>query len=76
MKQFINLTSFILNKSHIIAIIKQPNKYFIHMSNNRLYGVFVVGNGSVSTEQNIIEICEQNHNRDYNIITDLLKELN
>jgi hypothetical protein len=85
MKQFINLTSRILNKSHIIEIIKQPNKYFIHMSNYRLYGELVMANGSVSTQQNIIEICEQkniieiceqNHNRDYNIITDLLKELN
>ena len=40
MKQFINLTSLILNKSHIIEIIKQPNKYFIHMSNySPLWGV-------------------------------------
>ena len=76
MKQFINLTSIILNKSHIIEIIKQPNKYFIHMSNNHLYGELVLANGRVSTKQNIIEICEQNHNRDYNIITDLLNELN
>ena len=76
MKNFIKLTSIILNKSHIIEIIKQPNKYFIHMSNYRLYGELVIANGSVSTTQNIIEICEQNHNRDYNIITDLLKELN
>ena len=76
MKQFIKLTSLILNKSHIIAIIKQPNKYLIHMSNNRLFGEFVFGNGSVSTEQNIIEICKQNNNRDYHIMKDLLKELN
>jgi len=73
MKQFIKLTSLILNKSHIIAIVTQPNKYFIHMSNNRLYGEFVLANGSVSTEQNIIEICEQNNNRDYHIIKDLLE---
>jgi len=73
MKQFIKLTSIILNKSHIVQIIKQPNKYFIHMSNNDLYGELVIGNGSVSTQQNIIEICEHNHNQDYNIITDLLK---
>ena len=76
MKQFINLTSIILNKSHIVEIIKQPNKYFIHMSNNRLYGELVLANGSVSTQPNIIEICKHNHNQDYNIITDLLKELN
>ena len=46
------------------------------MSNNRLYGELVLANGSVSTQPNIIEICKHNHNQDYNIITDLLKELN
>ena len=76
MKNFIKLTSLILNKSHIIEIIKQPNKYFIHMSNYRLYGELVIANGSVSTQQNIIEICKHNHNQDYNIMKDLLKELN
>ena len=76
MKQFIKLTSIILNKSHIVEIIKLPNKYFIHMSNNHLYGEFVMANGSVSTKQNIIEICKRDNNRDYNIITDVLKELN
>ena len=76
MKHFIKLTSLILNKSHIIAIIIQPNKYSIHMSNNRLYGELVLANGSVSTEQNIIEICEQNNNRDYHIMKDLLEEFN
>ena len=46
------------------------------MSNYRLHGDLVMANGSVSTKQNIIEICEHNHNLDYNIIKDLLKELN
>ncbi len=76
MKQFIHLTSIILNKAHIIEIHKLPNKYFIHMSNNRLFGEFMLANGSISTTQNIIEICKHNHNRDYHIIKDLLKEFN
>ena len=75
MKQFINLTSRILNKLHIIEIKKTPNKYFIHMSNNGINGLILCGSGGVTTNCNIIEICEQNHNRDYNIITDVLKEL-
>jgi hypothetical protein len=75
MKQFINLTSRILNKLHIIEIKKTPNKYFIHMSNNDTNGIILYGSGGVLTKHNIIEICEQNHNLDYNIITDLLKEL-
>ena len=75
MKPCINLSSRILNKLHIIEIKKTPNKYFIHMSNNNTTGIILCGSGGVSTKCNIIEICEQNHNLDYHIITDLLKEL-
>jgi hypothetical protein len=75
MKQFINLTSRILNKLHIIEIKKTPNKYHIHMSNNGIIGFMLYANGGVKTEFNIIEICEEKHNLDYHIITDVLKEL-
>jgi len=47
MKQFIKLTSRIINRSHIIEIIKQPNKYFIYMSNNYISGQFIIGNGDI-----------------------------
>lgn len=76
MKPCIILSSRILNKLHIIEIKKTPNKYFIHMSNNNTTGIILCGSGGVSTKCNINEICEQNHNLDYHIITDLLKELN
>jgi len=76
MKQFINLTSRILNKLHIIEIRKMPNKYFIHMSNDSINGLILCASGGVTTNHNIIEVCEQNHNLDYHIITDVLKELN
>ena len=75
MKQFINLTSRILNKLHIIEIRRTPNKYFIYMSNNSINGFMLYANGGVTTKFNIIEICEEKHNLDYHIITDVLKEL-
>jgi hypothetical protein len=76
MKQFIQLTSRILNKSHIVEIIKQNNKYFIYMSNKYIYGQIVLANGSLTTEQNIIEICEEKHKRDYTTITEELNKIN
>jgi len=76
MKQFIKLTSRILNKLHIVEIKKTPNKYFIHMSNNDINGFILCASGVVTTRFNIIEICEEKHNLDYHIITDVLKELN
>ena len=76
MNQFIQLTSRIINRSHIIEIFKEPNKYFIYMSNNSLYGELVMANGSVSTKYNIIEICEKSNKRDYTTITDVINEIN
>ena len=75
MKHFINLTSIVINKLHIIQIIKQPNKYIIHMSNNSINGFLYFSYGSLYTNHNIIEICNKKDKQDYETITDLLKFL-
>ena len=74
MKHFINLTSRIINKLHIIEIKKKPNKYEIHMSNNSINGLFMFYVGGFDTRHNIIEICNKNNKQDYETITDLIKQ--
>jgi len=76
MKHFINLTSRIINKQHIIEIVKSPSKYYIYMSNNNLSGFTLFSVGSLSTNYNSIEICEKNNKQDYDIITDLINKIN
>ena len=71
--KFINLTTRVINKLYIVEIIKTPNKYYIHMKNNRVDGFFFLSSGSISTEDNIITICEKNNKPDYDIITKLIK---
>ena len=73
MKHFINLTSRVINKLHIIEIIKHPNKYVIHMSNNSIDGFLFFTSGTLHTNQNIIEICNIKNKQDYETITELLK---
>ena len=73
MKHFINLTTRVINKLHIIEIIKHPNKYEIHMSNNSIDGFLLFSSGSVDTKNNIIEICNTKNKQDYETITELLK---
>jgi len=73
MKHFINLTSRVINKLHIIEIIKQPSKYEIHMSNNSINGIMLFSSGNLRTHINIIEICEKKDKQDYDTITDLIK---
>jgi len=73
MKHFINLTSTVINKLHIIEIIKHPNRYHIHMSNSRVNGFLFVIAGILDTDKNIITICEKKDKQDYDTITDLIK---
>ena len=73
MKQFIHLTSRVINKLHIIEIIKQPNKYEIHMSNYNIDGFMFFGSGNVDSTPNIIKICNVKNKQDYETITELLK---
>jgi len=74
MKNFINLTSRIINKLHIIEIRKKPDKYYIHMSINSFDGVILFTCGSVSNNNNIIEICKLNNKNDYDIISDFINK--
>ena len=74
MKHFINLTSRVINKLHIIEIIKQPNIYEIYMSNNNINGFLLFASGALGTNHNIIEICKTKDKQDYDTITDLIKQ--
>jgi hypothetical protein len=74
MKNFINLTSRVINKLHIIEIIKKPNKYDIHMSNNSYDGFILFSTGGLDTKHNIIEICNKKDKQDYETISDLIKQ--
>jgi hypothetical protein len=73
MNHFINLTSRVINKLHIVEIIKKPNTYYIYMSNSQLNGSFLFASGGIDTKHNIIKICEKNDKKDYDTITDLIK---
>jgi len=74
MKHFINLSSRVINKLHIIEIIKQPNMYEIHLNKYHIDGFGVLGCGVVEAVHRIITICENKNKKDYDIITNLLKQ--
>jgi hypothetical protein len=72
MKNFIKLSSIVINKLHIIQIVKKPNIYEIHMIHNKIEGMFFCGSGIIDTKSNMIKICEKKDKEDYDIITDLI----
>ena len=73
MNHFINLTTRVINKAHIVEIIKQPNKYEIHMSNSRIHGFLLFSSGSFDTNHNVIQICNQKDKQDYETITKIIQ---
>jgi hypothetical protein len=73
---FLNLTSCVLNKLHVVEIVKRPpNKYRIYMSNSKLSGFTIFGAGGLNTECNVIEICEKENKEDYIKITDWIRTI-
>ena len=75
MSKFINLTSCLINKLHIVEIIKQPSKYRIYLTNSHFSGAIFFASGHMSSHNNIIEICENKDPQDYRIITNWIKSM-
>lgn len=73
MKNFIDLTSRVINKLHIVEVIKQPSKYYIQMRNDSFNGFIFFSSGFVSSNYNVIEICEEKNKQDYDTITNFIK---
>lgn len=75
MTNFINLTSRVINKLHIMEIIKQPSKYYLYMNPNSFNGFMFFSCGVVSSNYYRIEVCEKNNKHDYDTITNFINEI-
>jgi hypothetical protein len=64
----LNLTSRVINKRHIIEIVKNPGKFQIYMTNNHIDGYIMFGSSRLTVTQNMIEICEKTNKPDYDIV--------
>ncbi len=71
MTLFIHLSRRIINKSYIKEIVKGENKYYIHLNSIHFAGINIFGLGHISSNNTIIEICEKEDKRDYDIMTQL-----
>ena len=75
MNHFIKLTSCVINKLHIIEILRRPNKYYVYMSNSQINGAMIFTAGSIRIRSNIIKICEKDNKQDYDTITRFIEEI-
>lgn len=74
MARFLKLTRFLLNTSDIHKVVIEPNKYYIHITGKTFIGyswnVWGVGLGTISTDNQVIEVCGSAHLNDYKIVSD------
>jgi hypothetical protein len=80
MKNFIKLSSLIINKKHISYIKYNPDpKYYnIHMDTYNFTGWLDGGkinmSGNISSYNDIIKITEKNNKQDFDKITDIFND--
>ncbi len=70
MINFIKLSSNIINTKYIHKILVTPNKYYIHIINKNINGFAFFGMGSISSENDVITVCQNTDPFDYKIVTD------
>ena len=75
--QFIKFSSLILNIAKISHIEIQPNKYLIHVVDNKLDGFFLFSSGYItSNKDKPMEICKETYPTDYHILTKWIDKIN
>jgi hypothetical protein len=75
MKQFINLSSIVINKLHITEIVKKPGMYKIYMTNSSVSGWSSFVSGYIRTIHNVIDVCETKNPQDYKRVTDWINTI-
>jgi len=76
MIMFLKFSFTIINLSHIKHIDIQPNKYDIHLSDNKLKGSYnFLKVGDLSSKSSKIEISNITHPNDYIKMTNWIEKL-
>lgn len=74
MSKFLKLTSIIINKNYIHNInVAKNDKIVIKMMRNESDGFFLLGNGTMWSENTTINLCKIEHANDYKIVTDWIE---
>ena len=69
MRQYLKLSSTLINMNHVVKITNSNNKYHIYMHNTDLNGWMICSSGVVASRDNMIVVCEKEEKKDYDIIS-------
>ena len=68
MSRFIRLTDFIINKNFIHHIDIQKNKFIIHLTSNKIDGIYLFCAGQLDSSNTEYEMCKYERPNDYKTI--------
>lgn len=74
MSKFIKLTSLIINTNQLNSILIKPDKYILY-ANNRINGYLFFMGGTISSDNEILEICAIKEPTDYKIIKKWIEDI-
>lgn len=69
MRQFLKLSSTLINMNHVVKITQNPNNYHIYMHNMGMNGWMFCSSGAVTSRDHIIVVCEKEEKADYDAIS-------
>jgi len=70
MTRFLVLSSIIINPRHVSHISLKPKKYLIKLAHQSIDGAWLLGSGSLSSDRDVLEICEEKSPKDYAAVTE------
>ena len=68
MTRFLRLSSIIINTAKIVTIDVLPTKYTVRMCDQKVEGWLLFTSGSVDSKNTKIDVCENDHPDDYQIV--------
>jgi len=74
MSRFLKLSKCVINTQLIRYVLIEPAKYEFKLMSGELSGTWMLGSGSVSTDNSHLTVCEKDSPTDFKSVTEWIKE--
>ena len=74
MSRFLKLSKCVINTQLIRYVLIEPTKYEFKLMSGTLSGAWLMGSGSISTDNSQVTICEKENPNDFKQVTEWIKE--
>jgi hypothetical protein len=75
MSRFLKLSNCIINTQLIRYVLIEPAKYEFKLMSGELSGAWMLGSGSVSTDNSHLVICKTSAPEDFKTVSEWVEEL-